>query len=332
MAALASHVFCLLYSLPGPPMYFVQNFSLILYPVNKNLCPKIDPHRDVIFNLFTRENPKVSQILEIENDSLLSASNMNFLRPTVIFFHGFTESLMADDSQRIGRGFIERGDYNVIIVDAERLLAGLYYLNAVTNCKHIGRYAAQFIDYLVTKGLDLKKLHVIGMSLGGQISGFVGQYIKSGRLSRITALDPAGPLYNGVTEDDRLDPGDADFVDVIHSNKGVFGYKYPCGHVDFWPNGGGPVQPSCSLADRLSRRPFSLNTLVFCDHYRAYQLFARSLTDSQRYLATQCSSYKEFKDGKCSFNNKTFMGISVNEKARGNYFIYTGRDADGYTN
>lgn len=66
-------------------------------------------------------------------------------------------------------------------------------------------------------------------------------------------------MYNGVTEDDRLDPGDAEFVDVIHSNKGVFGYKYPCGHVDFWPNGGGPFQPGCSLADRLTRRPFSLN-------------------------------------------------------------------------
>ncbi|KAJ8922074.1 hypothetical protein NQ315_008715 [Exocentrus adspersus] len=234
---------------------------------------------------------------------------------------------MADDVQRIGQGFLERGDYNVILVDAERLLAGVYYLNAVINCKHIGKYAAQFIDYLVTRGLDLKKLHVIGMSLGGQISGFVGQYVTAGRLSRITALDPAGPLFTGVTEDDRLDPGDAEFVDVIHSNKGVFGYKYPCGHVDFWPNGGGPFQPGCSLAERLSRKPFSLNVLVFCDHYRGYQLFARSLTDSHRYLATNCPSYKDYKAGRCSFNDKTFMGIDVDKNARGNYFISTGRDA-----
>ncbi|KAJ8922075.1 hypothetical protein NQ315_008716 [Exocentrus adspersus] len=41
-------------ALAGPPIYHVQNFSLAAYPVNRNLCPKMDPYRDVIFNLFTR--------------------------------------------------------------------------------------------------------------------------------------------------------------------------------------------------------------------------------------------------------------------------------------
>lgn len=31
-------------------------------------------------------------------------------------------------------------------------------------------------------------------------------------------LDPAGPLYNGKPPEDRLDPSDARFVDVIHSD------------------------------------------------------------------------------------------------------------------
>lgn len=31
-------------------------------------------------------------------------------------------------------------------------------------------------------------------------------------------LDPAGPLFNGRPPEDRLDPGDAQFVDVIHSD------------------------------------------------------------------------------------------------------------------
>lgn len=31
-------------------------------------------------------------------------------------------------------------------------------------------------------------------------------------------LDPAGPLYRGTAPSERLDPTDAQFVDVIHSD------------------------------------------------------------------------------------------------------------------
>lgn len=81
---------------------------------------------------------------------------------------------------------LEAGDYNVIITSSEVLLAGPYYIEAVKNCRFIGRFSAYFIDYLVSKGFDLRLLHVIGFSLGAQISGFTGQYLKSGRLPRIT--------------------------------------------------------------------------------------------------------------------------------------------------
>ena len=62
-------------------------------------------------------------------------------------------------------------------------------------------------------------------------------------LSRITGLDPAGPLFEGYTSNVRLDKTDADFVDVIHSNGdsliiGGLGAWEPIGHVDFYPNGG----------------------------------------------------------------------------------------------
>ena len=47
----------------------------------------------------------------------------------------------------------------------------------------------------------------------------------------------------------RLDPSDALFVDVIHSNAKPLvdmgaGLYEPCGHVDFYPNGG-QEQPGC---------------------------------------------------------------------------------------
>lgn len=53
-------------------------------------------------------------------------------------------------------------------------------------------------------------------------------------------MDPAGPFFESFDARVKLDPSDAKFVDVIHSNgddviTGSFGTRLPCGHVDFYP-------------------------------------------------------------------------------------------------
>lgn len=40
---------------------------------------------------------------------------------------------------------------------------------------------------------------------------------------------------------------DAVFVDSIHTDSGVMGYRYKNGHADFWPNNGKRSQPGCEL-------------------------------------------------------------------------------------
>lgn len=51
-----------------------------------------------------------------------------------------------------------------------------------------------------------------------------------------------------------LVPSDAEFVDVVHTDGGVFGFDSPLGHVDFYPNGGMPFQPGCRLHELVRLR------------------------------------------------------------------------------
>ena len=75
------------------------------------------------------------------------------------------------------------------------------------------------------------------------------------------ALDAAAPYYEYQHVDAKLDPTDADFVDVIHTDsrsiliKG-FGIHEPAGHMDFYPNGG-YEQPDCRSLDNGLYHPHS---------------------------------------------------------------------------
>ncbi|GBP55248.1 Lipase member H [Eumeta japonica] len=177
--------------------------------------------------------------------------------------------------------YVLRGDHNVIIVDARRLKAGPWYLTAAENTWYIGRFVAHFIDYLVSssvfdfnfpvpvphlesvteswyqyqigprthehRGLDLSKTHLVGHSLGAQSAGVAGGTLTSGKVARITGLDPALPLFDKLSDIQKLDASDAQFVDVIHTDAGIFGVQKSIGHADFYPNGGLSPQPGCEL-------------------------------------------------------------------------------------
>lgn len=75
---------------------------------------------------------------------------------------------------------------NIVIVDWSPMCAFPWYSHAVVNTRVAASYLAKFIEYLVSRGFLLAKIHLIGFSLGAEIAGFTGKNLKIGKLPRIT--------------------------------------------------------------------------------------------------------------------------------------------------
>lgn len=107
----------------------------------------------------------------------------------------------------------------------------------------------EFLVFLHLAGFipGFQHVHLIGFSLGAHVAAIAGHFVISStnqelRVGRITGLDPAGPGFPPqIPLSQRLDSGDADFVDVIHTNmgaliRGEFGSPLSAGHADFYPS------------------------------------------------------------------------------------------------
>ncbi|KAH7941118.1 hypothetical protein HPB49_010117 [Dermacentor silvarum] len=178
-----------------------------------------------------------------------------------------------------------QADCNVIIVDWGRGSMGLQYLKAVGNTALVGREMSLLLKRLIERHpttLAPGQVHVVGFSLGAQVAGFFARAFKllTGQsIWRITALDPAGPLFAGTRM--CVSKGDARFVDVIHTSggkdilKGHMGVATPVGDVDFYPNGG-MEQPGCIAP-------------IPCHHLRATAYFLESLRNKKcQFVSAAC--------------------------------------------
>lgn len=206
-------------------------------------------------------------------------------------------------------------DANVVIVDYS-------YLNNRKDVKDVSitvvlasKAIAELISLLHDNfNMNLKNIHIVGFSLGGQIAGFVGQEIYESygeKLYRITALDPAGQQFTETTPaNEKLTSGDADYVEVIHTNAGIYGYRMPCGHVDYYVNGG-KLQPGCSVTDNV------------CSHNRAYHFIPEmwSPIKNFEFLLLKCENLEFMGLDSCRWQNKR-MG-SLEQQLNGLYYVET---------
>ena len=107
-------------------------------------------------------------------------------------------------------------DLNVIFVDWGGGSLPLYS-QAAANTRLVGLEVARVINTLIEEHeVHAEDVHIIGHSLGSHIAGYAGERIPG--LGRISGLDPAEPLFQGMPYFVRLDPTDALFVDVIHTD------------------------------------------------------------------------------------------------------------------
>lgn len=200
--------------------------------------------RDILYYLYNKQYKNVSL-----------ASNLEYINrkyPLKIMIHGWTEHSYVEWYRNIRTAYMKKGLYNIILVDWS-LKGDTDYLSASRNAKIVGNKIGEFLINLSNKrGIPYKNMHLISHSLGCHVAGFTGKKvyeIANRKIGRITALDPAAPIFDLVAmgPTNRLSKRDATFVDVIHTDGGMLGFNYPIGTVDFFPNGGTAVQPGCSL-------------------------------------------------------------------------------------
>lgn len=272
------------------------------------------------FKLYTRKNAFGEEQLFLNNTEVLYASHFNESRPTKLIVHGFSDTGNEGWIRELIDAYLLYQDVNVIVVGWGILAADTYPV-AAKNTRLVGEYLGQFLEFLNRdSNLEYKDVHISGHSLGFYVAGFAGAY-HDGRIGRITGLDP--PLFETifatVAPEHRLDPTDAQFVDVIHTSGPAFGLLAPLGHVDFYPNDGKTPQPGCSYAPTI----ISFYVAAYCSHSRAHQLMTESIGSTVGFKARMCESWEKYKEGNCDHNPVVLMGEYASTSLRGKFYLTT---------
>lgn len=271
--------------------------------------PPIDPEKNVTFMCYTRTG--TSQVY-VGNKTSLQSCSFNSNLPTIFITHGYRDSADSTTVQGSKKMYLEVKDCNIVTVDWSGIADNILYNVVKEQTIEVGAYVGKLIDFMASDAsMNLKNVHLSGHSLGAHVMGIAGKNVKSGKVARITGLDPARPLYTIENTENRLAAGDAEFVDAIHACGGLLSFEEPIGDADFFPNGGKPPQPGCGS-----------DIFGACSHSRAWQLFAESI-GSDDFKAVACGSYDEFLSGKCDLSPKTSMGEPTPSNARGTFYLNT---------
>ncbi|XP_058065811.1 pancreatic lipase-related protein 2-like [Anopheles bellator] len=251
-------------------------------------------------------------VQEVNLEDIQQLSTINPRKQLKVLIHGWMANRDHIATVPIRTAYLLRNEHNNLLVGDWTNASALLYPVARELVQPVGYRIASILSRLMhLLGIDYSQVHIIGHSLGAHVAGNVGNYF-SGRLARITALDPAGPLFSHNSRD-AVGPRAAKFVDVIHTDGLVLGELVPRGHVDFYPNHGVPPQPGCETLDVL--------TLHACSHYRSTGYFAESILLPNSFIAIRCeqresvNQYKGCQPVKKEKFSRTDYSITMGEVA-----------------
>ncbi|XP_048509444.1 pancreatic lipase-related protein 2 isoform X2 [Athalia rosae] len=279
---------------------------------NCTLCCPIQPDRDIEYQLYTRRNPGIPNLLVVNNAATLQRSSFNRSNPTVVYIHGYSERAPGLSAATI------RDDWG-------KLSALPWYITAVRNTRLVGPHVGGMVRWLDAQGaVPMSRVHVIGFSLGAEVAGFMGKSLAPQQVGRITGLDAAFPLYMDTGADGHLTSADATFVDVVHTDGGIFGFPTPLGHADFYPNGGRPPQPGCATDNVIYSGIIRIiNQYIACGHNRAWRFYAESVNNPNGFPGSRCIRWRPEIRGNCSWTPDALMGFGADRRIRGMFYLRT---------
>lgn len=190
----------------------------------------------------------------------------------------------------------------------------------------MGESLAEALVRLFNLGYDPSRMHLVGFSFGSTVFGITGREVISQStgaymIERITGLDP-GQLPETIISmaGGRIGPGDARFVDTIHTEAVGFGDLEAAGHVQYFVNGG-VTQPMCTSV---------INTVAqTCSHLFASTIWVESIrAQSPIFPSLQCQSWNHFLNNDCNPNAPVGnLGVLTSTALRGSYFLRTNNEA-----
>ncbi|KAI5639765.1 lipase domain-containing protein [Phthorimaea operculella] len=266
---------------------------------------------DIVFHLYTRNNPQVSEPLLPTIDSIATSNQLVLARRTVITIHSNGERGVDGNFNAFAiPAHLAAEDVNVIAVDW--INGARMYSQGLGNAPQVGEVIANFINILSNPfGYDPSLIRIVGHGLGGHIAGIAARKVN-GAIPHIVAIDPS--FVGWTHHPDILSPDAAGVVEVLHATAGTLGYDYPLGDLDFYPNGGSN-QNGCG-ADSS------------CSHTYAYAFYAESLTSEvnggNSFVGTKCDSYGQAVIQACSGEQDVvFGGSAVKSGVSGIYTFQT---------
>ncbi|KAH9526200.1 hypothetical protein DERF_000300 [Dermatophagoides farinae] len=299
-----------------------------------NTLPASPESIGTTFSLHTRKNPIEGEPLDYDDDddnndqdssttgkSIPIRSSFNSTNGVKIIIHGFGSSSKRPWVQKMTEVLLQLDDFNIINVDWQNGSKLPNYVQAAANTQLVGKQIARLIRKIERLYyVPPSRFHLIGFSLGAHVAGFAGQEITN--ISRITGLDPASPLFEGYPANVRLDPSDAKFVDVIHSNG------------DGFIRGGLGVGCSTALG-ALTNILYHGQWNLLCNHRRAFRFFIDSVHQDCTFRAFSCTSYEDYVRGLCFYcgpdgRRCSNMGYFANlSQGRGQMYLIT-RDKEPF--